>query len=83
MANGDTTMTAPVDLPPNVASEMLRLGMAQHQQGMGDISINAAHIHNITRGSIVRKFDEVSTMESRANSGIMATPIASPTTQTP
>lgn len=76
-------MAEPVDLPPNVASEILRLGMASHQQGMADISTNASHIHNITRGSIVRKFDEIGIGESRAQSGLIATPIAGPTTQQP
>ena len=70
-----------IDLPENVASELLRQGVSVHQQAMTDISTNASHIHNITRGSIVRKFDEIGTLESRANSGVMATPIASPTTQ--
>jgi len=74
-------MAEAVDLPPNVASEMLRLGASAHQQGMTDIATNASHIHNITRGSIVRKFDEIGTLEGRANSGVNATPIAAPATQ--
>ena len=31
--------------------------------------------------AMARNFDEMGTIESRANSGVMATPIASPTTQ--
>jgi len=72
-----------IDLPENVASELLRNGMAAHQQAMTDISTNASHIHNITRGSIVRKFDEIGIQESRSASGVLATPVAGPTTAQP
>ena len=36
----------------------------------------------VLKGAMARNFDELGTVESRANSGVMATPIASPAIQT-
>jgi len=35
----------------------------------------------VLKGAMARNFDELGTIESRANSGIIATPVASPATQ--
>ncbi len=78
--NGDSEMTEAIDLPPNVTGMILKSGSEAFQQGMTDIQANASHIHNVTRGSVFRKFDEIGVAESRSNSGLIATPIASPTT---
>ena len=48
---------------------------------MNDIRHNGASVHNLVRHAAFRKFDEIGTLEGRANSGVNATPIASPTTQ--
>lgn len=70
-----------VDLPENVAGALLKHGSEFHQQLMSDISGNISHVHNLTRSAAFRAFQELDTLESRANSGVLATPIASPATQ--
>ena len=70
-----------VDLTENVAAELVRTGAAAHQALMTDIQHNGASIHNLARAVAVRKHDELGSIESRAHSGIMATPVASPTIQ--
>lgn len=75
-------MPEQIDLPPNVAGALLKQGSEASQGLMTDIMHNGAHVHNLTRLSGFKHFDEIDTLESRANSGVMATPIASPTTQT-
>ncbi len=77
---GEDVMSA-IDLPSNVAGAILKQGSEAHQQAMTDILANGANVHNLVRLSGFRKFDEIGVAESRANSGLMATPIASPTTQ--
>lgn len=72
---------AVIDLPENVTGLILKAGSEAFQQGMTDINTNASHIHNVTRGSIFRKFDEIGSLEGRANSGVNATPMASPVVQ--
>ena len=71
----------PIDLPDNVAGALLKEGSESHQALLLDIRHNGANVHNLVRTSAFRKFDEIGSMESRANSGVMATPIAGPTTQ--
>lgn len=70
-----------IDLPENVAGMLLKEGSESHQALMADIRHNAATGHNLARLGAVKAFNELDTLESRANSGVMATPIASPTTQ--
>lgn len=74
-------MTNPIDLPPNVASHIAKTGSESYQALMTDIQHNGANVHNLARLEGVRQARELDTLESRANSGVMATPIASPTTQ--
>ncbi len=76
---GEEDMAA-IDLPENVVGLLLKTGSEIHQGLVADIVHNGANVHNIARLSAVRKFDEVGTMEGRANSGVNATPIASPAT---
>ena len=78
---GEDVMAEPIDLPSNVAGAILKQGSEAHQQAMTDILANGANVHNLVRLSGFRKFDEIGVAESRANSGLIATPIASPTTQ--
>ena len=70
-----------IDLPDNVAGMLLKEGSESHQALMADIRHNGAAVHSLLRFSAARSFDQLDTLESRANSGVMATPIASPTTQ--
>lgn len=71
-----------IDLPPNVAGMLLKEGSESHQALMADIRHNAATAHNLARLGATRANNELDTIESRAHSGIMATPIASPAVQT-
>lgn len=70
-----------VDLPVNVAAALLKEGSESHQQLMQDIRINSATAHNLARLGAIRQFSELDTIESRAHSGVIATPVASPATQ--
>ena len=76
---GDKRMS--IDLPANVAGAILKQGSEAHQVIMTDVINNGANVHNLVRTSAFRKFDEIGSIESRANSGVIATPVASPTTQ--
>lgn len=88
---GDSVVTIPaippqekkmaaVDLPESVASQLLT-------ESVGNIQFTNASgraIANIAMGSlqagVAKTHNELGTEESRAISGVMATPIASPTT---
>lgn len=70
-----------IDLPENVAGELLRQGVSDHQAAMSETRGNIQNVNNIVRSYAARSFGQLDTIESRANSGVMATPIASPTTQ--
>lgn len=71
----------PVDLPPNVAATL-------QQQAIGDIQADsrrgrdtATLANGVLQAAMARNFDELGPVESRGVSGVMATPVASPTTQ--
>lgn len=74
--------TMAVDLPENVASQQLAR-MAGNQEANNsearDLTTTAL---GVLKGAMARRHDELDSIESRANSGVMATPIASPATQT-
>lgn len=74
-------MAEVIDLPPNVAAALLKEGSESHQQLLQDIRVNSSVAHNLARLGAVRQYNELDTIESRANSGIIATPVASPATQ--
>ncbi len=70
-----------VDLPHNVASHLMT-------ETVGNIQANnlagrniATTANGVLQAAMARNFDELGSVESRATSGVMATPIASPTTQ--
>lgn len=71
----------PIDLPDNVAGMLLKEGSESHQALMVDIRGNISTAHNLARLGATRQFNELDTIESRAHSGVMATPIASPAVQ--
>ena len=77
----ENKMAEGIDLSANVAAMLMKEGSESHQALMTDIRHNGASVHNLVRHAAFRKFDEIGSMESRANSGVMATPIAGPTTQ--
>lgn len=69
------------DLPPGVAAQLMT-------ETVGNISANNRDGRNVgtlaagvLQAAMARNFDELGTIESRANSGVIATPVAGPTTQ--
>jgi hypothetical protein len=72
---------ATVDLPEGVAAHLLKSGSESYQRQMsqgGDVSQLA---NGVLQAAMARNFDELGIKESRAVSGVVATPVASPTTQ--
>ena len=73
----------PIDLPPNVAAQF-------QLESVGNVQATNAQGRNIAtmatgvlQAAMARNFDQMDTIESRANSGVMATPIAGPTAPAP
>ena len=70
------------DLPAAVAQQLMTetVGNIQGNNSRGRDA--ATQANNVLMFASARNFDELGTVESRATSGVIATPIASPTTQT-
>lgn len=80
--NGDgDCMADPVDLSPNVANALLNETIGNIQANNRDGRNVATMAMGVLQMAAARNFDELGAVESRATSGVMATPIASPTTQ--
>jgi hypothetical protein len=71
----------PLDLPEGVGTVLMTetTGNIQsdNREGRALTTLSAG----VLKGAMARNFDELGTIESRSNSGVMATPIASPATQ--
>jgi hypothetical protein len=72
---------AAVDLPENVASQLLAESVGNMQANNRDGRNAGTVATNVLTGAMARNFDELGTVESRAHSGLMATPVASPAVQ--
>ena len=79
--NPSEDCTMATDLPPAVAQQMMT-------ESVGNISSNNRDGRNVAtlavgvlQAAMSRNFDEIGTIETRANSGVIATPVASPSTQ--
>ena len=83
VSEGNETMTNPIDLPPNVAAELQleTVGNIQADNRNGRAITNVAM--GVLQAAAARNFDELGVTESRATSGVIATPVAGPTTQQP
>lgn len=70
-----------VDLSENVANQLLTetVGNIQSANRRGRDTSDIAE--GVLKGAMARNFDELGTTESRANSGVIATPVASPAVQ--
>ena len=77
LLEGDNPMPDSADYMAHIR----KTGSEAFQVTMTEIVNNGATAHNLARLGTTVKFNELGTLESRANSGVMATPIASPTTQ--
>lgn len=69
----------PVDLTENVMSHIITAGAQGFQTHMTDLTGNISFASNLARLQAQQRFGELDTLESRAVSGVLATPIASPT----
>lgn len=69
------------DLPDGVAHALMTESVGNIQQN----NASGRNIHvtavGVLQAAMARNFDELGTIESRANSGVIATPVASPSTQ--
>lgn len=70
-----------IDISENVAASTLNAGAQAFQALMTDLAGNIAFASNLARLQAQQRFGEMDAAESRALSGLIATPIASPTTQ--
>ena len=78
----NTKMADPIDLPPNVASQLMAESVTNGQSSSQLARNNAVTANGVLQVGAARAATEVNAEESRATSGILATPIASPSTQT-
>lgn len=76
-----TEETTMVDLPPSVASQILTESVGNIQANNRDGRAIGTMAIGVLQGAMARNFDELGVVESRATSGVIATPVASPTTQ--
>lgn len=72
-----------LDLQQSVGEHIMAAGAQAFQTNMTDLQGNIAFTNNLARLQAQQRFGELDIMESRAASGVIATPIASPTTQQP
>jgi len=75
------TMPEPIDLPSNVASAMMAETAGNIQASNRNSRFANDAVMSAISGTVQTNFAEIGVMESRAASGVIATPIASPTTQ--
>lgn len=86
---GDGVITIPstqsgaieMDLPQNVASLVITESTGNIQANNRDGRNIGTIAMGVLQAAMARNFDELGTIESRANSGIIATPVASPAVQ--
>lgn len=74
-------MPEPIDLAPNVAGALMTETVGNIQANNRDGRNVSSMAMGVLQAAAARNFDELGAVESRATSGVMATPIASPTTQ--
>ena len=69
-----------MDLPTNVSCLIITESTGNIQANNRDGRNVGTMAMGVLQAAMARNFDELGTIESRANSGVMATPIAPPTT---
>lgn len=77
----ENRMSQTVDLPPNFAAHMQAETLGNIQATNAASRDSAQTANAVLRFAAARNFDELGVTESRAASGVFATPIASPATQ--
>ena len=78
--DGEEPMSA-IDIPANVASQILTESVGNIQANNRDGRNIATTAMGVLQSAAARNFDELGAVESRATSGVIATPVAGPTTQ--
>ena len=68
-----------IDLPENVAQQLQMESVANIQANNRDGRNVSTTALGVLQAAAARNFDELGISESRANSGLIATPIAAPT----
>lgn len=71
----------PADLSPSVAAHLLTETIGNIQANNRDGRNAGTVAINVLTGAMARRFDELGVLHSRAVSGVLQTPIASPTKQ--
>lgn len=71
-----------MDLPENIGTLIISETGGNIQANNRDGRNIGTTAHGVLQLASARNFDELGTVEGRANSGVNATPIASPATQT-
>lgn len=79
----DNRMAEGIDLPPSVAQQLMVETTGNIQANNRDGRAISTTAMGVLQGAMARNFDELGTVESRATSGVIATPVASPTVQQP
>ena len=72
---------AALDLPEGVGTLLMVESTGNIQSDNREGRALTTLSSGVLKGAMARNFDELGTIESRANSGIIATPVASPTIQ--
>lgn len=72
---------AALDLPEGVGTLLMVESTGNIQSDNREGRALTTLSSGVLKGAMARNFDELGTIESRANSGIIATPVASPATQ--
>lgn len=74
-----TTVPDPIDLPANVGAQLQLESIGNIQQTNANGRAVANMAMGVLQAAMARNFDELGAEEGRSVSGLMATPIASPT----
>lgn len=71
----------PLDLSQSIGEHIIATGAQAFQTQMTNLAAGSAFVTELARLQAQQRFGELDIVESRAASGLIATPIASPTTQ--
>lgn len=71
-----------LDLPEGVGTLLITESTGNIQSDNREGRALTTLASGVLKGAMARNFDELGTVEGRANSGVIATPVASPAVQT-
>lgn len=76
---GKEQMSGSIDLPPNVAAQLQMESVMNGQITTNQGRQISQMANGVLQAAMARNFDKIGTEESRAISGVLATPVAGPT----